>query len=61
MKKIIVANGEYNYKPCEVFLINESGISVAGPFFSYIPEYKNGMAILNLDGKGSVQKWKLAC
>ena len=50
----IVANGKSSYDLCDVYFINKSGKIIAGPFYSYIPNYINGMAIMNIDGKGLV-------
>lgn len=50
----IVANGDDPYENCNVYFINKSGKSLAGPFYSNIPEYKNGMAILKADGTGYI-------
>lgn len=50
----IVANGDNPYDSCTVHFINKSGKSLAGPFYSSIPEFQNGMAILKADGIGYV-------
>jgi len=50
----IVANGNFEYNLCDVYFIDKSGKTVSGPFSSYIPEFKNGFAILNSGTKSSI-------
>lgn len=50
----IVANGTSQYDVCKVSFINKSGKVIAGPFSSYIPEFRNGLAILRGVNEGSV-------
>ena len=50
----IVANGTSQYDVCKVRFINKSGKVIAGPFSSYIPEFRNGLAILRGVSEDSV-------
>jgi hypothetical protein len=50
----IVANGSNSYDPCNVYFINKLGTIVSGPFFTPIPEFKNGFATLKTDKKGTL-------
>ncbi len=50
----IVANGNSLYDVCKVSFINKSGKVTAGPFSSYIPEFRNGLAILRGANEDSV-------
>ena len=50
----IAANGNYDYNICEVYFINRSGQVVSGPFSSYVPDFNNGVAILNMADEGSI-------
>jgi len=50
----VAAYGEQEYGLCKVFFINKSGDTVSGPFSAYMPEFRNGMAILTTDQNGSV-------
>ena len=50
----IAATGNYDYDICKVYFINRSGQVVSGPFSSYIPDFNNGVAILNSADGGSI-------
>jgi hypothetical protein len=50
----IVANGKYEYDLCNIYFINKAGKVVSGPFNSFIPEFKNGIAIMNAAGGSSI-------
>lgn len=51
---VVQTNIEKVYNYCTVYFINKSGKVVAGPFTSYPPEFKNGMAIIITDKNSSV-------
>ncbi len=50
----IVANGTSEYSVCSVYFINTSGKVVSGPFSAYMPEFRNGFAILTTNNNGSI-------
>ncbi|PYG87765.1 WG repeat protein [Ruminiclostridium sufflavum DSM 19573] len=51
---IVRSSGKESYEYGDVCFINKTGKVTAGPFTAYIPEYKNGMAIVVTDKKSSV-------
>jgi hypothetical protein len=50
----VVADGNYSYEYCNVYFINKSGEKVSGPFYSYVPNYVNGIAIINAKDDSSI-------
>ena len=50
----IAAEGKPYSDYYNVYFINKSGERVSGPFYSDIPQYNNGVAILNINPNGSV-------
>ncbi len=50
----IVANGSSEFGICKVYFINKSGKVVSGPFSSFLPDFENGIAVLNTMDAGSI-------
>ncbi len=51
---IVKNNNKYQSDYGDVYFINKSGKVVSGPFISYTPEFKNGLAIIVTDKTSSV-------
>lgn len=49
----IAAKGKYQFEDCSVWFIDKSGKAVTGPFISTVPEFANGVAVLNSAQNGS--------
>lgn len=49
----IVGNGDNEFDICKVCFINKSGKIVSGPFSSFLPDFENGIAVLNTMDSGS--------
>ena len=51
---IVKNNSKYQSDYGDVYFINKSGKIVSGPFISYTPEFKNGLAIIVTDKASSI-------